>query len=177
MFSSVFSNEKVMRYAYMDQIVGEREMQSYFNKVLDNNNVMDHKSSYEFAVFLSSGRNFIGFADIIIQHQFTRIKHGEIGFFLLPEYWGQGYATEIARLLVGFCFSELKMHKVVASCNVGNPQSENVMIKIGMRKEAELRKERYKNGNWDNELRYGILLEEWDQGENKTDLLGKSNKN
>ncbi len=54
------------------------------------------------------------------------------------------------------------MHKVVASCNANNYQSEKIMKKIGMVKEGLLRKERFKNGRWDDELRYGLLVEEWE---------------
>ena len=161
LFSSVFSNEEVMRYAYMDQINDTSEMTEYFNQVINNVSVTQNKSSYEFAVFLKEERSFIGFADILIDYHFSRVKHGEIGYFLLPKYWGQGFATEIAEFLADFCFREIKTHKVVASCNANNPQSERVMKKLGMTKEGELRKERFKNGNWENEIRYGILLEEW----------------
>jgi len=167
LFSSIFSNETIMKFAYMDQIVNENEMASYFNKVVKNTKNIEKKDSYEFAVFLSSNDYFIGFADILVCYQLSRIKHGEIGYFLLPDYWGKGYATEIAKTLVNTCFVNLNMHKAVASCNANNPQSEKVMQKIGMIKEGELRKERYKNGRWDNELWYGILLEEWGKTCNK----------
>jgi len=72
-----------------------------------------------------------------------------------------GYGTEIASALLNICFSKLQMYKVVASCNLQNSQSENIMKKIGMTKEGQFRKVRYKNGRWDDELRYSILLEEW----------------
>ncbi|TYQ18143.1 UNVERIFIED_CONTAM: ribosomal-protein-alanine N-acetyltransferase [Acetivibrio alkalicellulosi] len=161
LFSSIFSNEEVMRYAYMDQINDISEMTEYFNQVINNVTVTQNKSSYEFAVFLKDEQNFIGFADILIDYHCSRVKHGEIGYFLLPQYWGQGYATEIAEVHTDFCFTEIKTHKVVASCNANNPQSERIMKKIGMTKEGEFRKERFKNGNWDNDIRYGILVEEW----------------
>lgn len=162
LFSSVFSDENIMEYAYMDRITNEGDMLSYFSQVIENNTAQK-RSSYDFAVFLLSDGSFIGFADILIRYHFSLVKHGEIGYFLLPEFWGKGFATEIAGILTEICFNDLKMHKVIASCNANNPQSEKVMIKIGMAKEGEFRKERYKNGRWDNELRYGILVEEWEE--------------
>lgn len=163
LFSSVFSNEQVMKYAYMDRITDENEMITYFNKVLENcvSGTSEKRNAYEFAVFLQGEESFIGFAGILIGYHFSKIKHGEIGYFLLPQYWGKGFATEIAETLTDLCFRELKMHKVVASCNANNSPSEKIMKKIGMVKEGELRKERYKDSRWDNELRYSILVEEW----------------
>jgi ribosomal-protein-alanine N-acetyltransferase len=163
LFSSVFSNEIVMKYSYMDCIKDENQMLSYFNRVLGNNSAVQRRNSYEYAVFTSKYGDFIGFADIEIKYQNSMVKYGEIGYFLLPDYWGKGYATEIARILIDICFTRLGLHKVAASCNANNHQSEKVMKKVGMIKEGELRKERYKNGKWDNELRYGILIEEWDR--------------
>ena len=160
-FSSVFSNESVMKYAYMNKIDDEEEMISYFNKVIDNTKGNGKLSSCEFAVFLTSTDDFIGFADIIINYHLSNSMYGEIGYFLLPGYWGKGYATEIANTLLNICFTKLQMYKVVASCSHQNSKSENIMKKIGMVKEGQFRKVRYKNGGWDDELRYSILLEEW----------------
>ena len=161
LFSSVYSNGQIMRYAYMDQINSEEEMIEYFNNVLKNNKDEKKRSIYELAVFLKKERFFIGIAVILMGYHISKVKHGEIGYFLLPQFWGKGYATEISKTLTGICFRELKVHKVAASCNVNNTSSENIMKKIGMIKEGELRKERYKDGGWHNELRYGILKEEW----------------
>ncbi len=166
-YASVFSNDLVMRYAYMDKTADVDEMKSNFSQIIENAGNTGKRDSYEFAVFLSSNSDFIGYACILVNYHFSRIKFGEIGYFLLPDYWGKGYATEIAKSLTDICFKNLCIHKVAASCNVNNPRSENVMKKIGMIKEAQLRKERYKNGQWDDELRYGILLEEWEGNRKK----------
>ena len=161
-YASVFSNGLVMKYSYMDKIADENEMRSRFDQVIKNSGNIGRRDSYEFAVFSAADNEFIGYACILVNYHFSRVKFGEIGYFLLPDYWGKGYAAEMAETLTRICFTNLHMHKVAASCNVNNPRSENVMKKIGMIKEAELRKERYKDGRWDDELRYGILLEEWE---------------
>lgn len=162
-FSEVFSNPEIMKYAYMDRITNESDMREYFNTVINESQKNEKRNEYELAVLSKNEDKFIGVAVIIVGYQLNRVKHAEIGYFLLPEHWGKGYATEIAEKLTEVCFDELKMHKVVASCNSNNSSSENIMKKVGMKKEAVLRQERYKNGKWDDELRYGILLEEWEE--------------
>lgn len=104
-YASIFSNDLVMRYAYMDKIADESEMRSAFNLVIKNAANTGKRDSYEFAVFLASNDKFIGWACILVNYHFSRVNFGEIGYFLLPDYWGEGYATEIARALTGICFT------------------------------------------------------------------------
>lgn len=161
LFYSLFSNEQVMKYTLLGRYSCEEELQPYFQKVLKNNKTTQNRKAYEFAVFLSSDESFIGMADIeiIIQNDYGGC--GEIGYLLLPDFWGRGYATEIASKLLEISFMDIKLHKVSASCNVNNVQSKKVMEKVGMVKEGEIRKVRFKNGVWVNEYKYGILAEEW----------------
>jgi ribosomal-protein-alanine N-acetyltransferase len=43
-----------------------------------------------------------------------------------------------------------------------NNNSEKVMIKLGMKKEGELRKHQYHEGKWKDRLLYGLIKEEYD---------------
>lgn len=162
LFYSVFSNEQVMKYTLID-VLNEEEGNCYFEKVLKNNYSYCDRKAFEFAVFTNSNNDFIGFADIEIHSKNSDGGCGEIGYFILPAFWGKGMASEAASVLLDICFTGIKLHRVSASCNSKNTQSEKVMLKIGMHKEGEFRKVRYKNGCWDNELRYSILLEEWNK--------------
>ncbi len=159
-FASVFSNPLVMRYAYRACITDEGEMHDYFETVLKNA-AEQPRMLYEFAVHIQSSGEFAGFADIHAEYILAGQRRAELGYFLLPEHWGRGYATEIARALVDVSFRTLGLHKVVGSCNEHNDASAQVMQKAGMRKEGVFRGERYKDGRWDDELRFGILKSDW----------------
>lgn len=165
LFYSVFSNAQVMRYAYIDKVDCEEELRPYFKRVLSNNITHENRQAYEFAINFND--SFIGFADIEIHTKNSAGGCGEIGYFLLPGFWGSGYATEIARSLTAICFKQLGLHRVTARCNANNLKSENIMKKVGMVKEGELRKTRFKNGQWDDEKNYSILLEEWKENDSK----------
>lgn len=161
LYYSVFSNEQVMRYAWIDRFDCEEELLPLFEEVMKNNMAGEKRKAYEFAVFLQSDNSFIGFANIEIHIRNSSGGCGEIGYFILPEYWGSGYATEIVSKLIEVCFTHIKLHRVHARCNANNLKSEKVMKKAGMKKEGELRKVRFKNGRWDDEKHYGLLAEEW----------------
>jgi len=160
-YCSVFSNEQVMKYAFFDCMRDEKELHKGFSEAIELNQAEYSRREYDFAVFIEDGRKFIGTSLILISYRGNIQLNGEIGYFLLPEYWGKGYATEVARTMAQYCFENLNLHRVTASCNINNPNSEHVMKKLGMKKEGEFRKARYKDGHWDNELRYSILKEEW----------------
>lgn len=56
----------------------------------------------------------------------------EIGWILLPEYRGQGYATEMARELLRAGFDILGAKKIIAHCDARNIPSRRVMERLGM---------------------------------------------
>lgn len=56
----------------------------------------------------------------------------EIGYMLMPDEWGKGYATEIAKRLVTFGFEELKLKQVFATVDIENENSIKVLEKCGM---------------------------------------------
>ncbi|MFC4158072.1 GNAT family N-acetyltransferase [Chitinimonas lacunae] len=56
----------------------------------------------------------------------------EIGWRLLPEYWGQGYATEAAQRLLDLGFAERQLMDIVAMTAVDNRPSRAVMERLGM---------------------------------------------
>ncbi len=56
----------------------------------------------------------------------------EVGWRLLPEFWGQGYATEGARASLAFGFETLNLPEIVSVTVPANLRSIRVMEKIGM---------------------------------------------
>jgi len=55
----------------------------------------------------------------------------EIGYFLKRSAWGNGYATEASRRLIRMAFEESRLTEVVATFEVGNIASRNVLKKAG----------------------------------------------
>lgn len=163
LFYSVFSNEEIMKYAWIDKFKNQEDTLPFFEDFINNDDIPNKNNTYAFAVLSRQDDAFIGFADIQLHSQNSFGGCGEIGYFLLPEFWGKGYATELANALMEVGFTKLNLHKLCARCNSNNIKSEGIMKKIGMTKEGELRQVRFKNGVWDDEKHYGILIDEWKQ--------------
>lgn len=62
----------------------------------------------------------------------------EIGYRLARASWGQGYATEAARLARDHAFDALGLRRVIALVDPGNKASIRVAEKLGMRHEADV---------------------------------------
>jgi RimJ/RimL family protein N-acetyltransferase len=56
----------------------------------------------------------------------------EVGYRLLPEAWGQGFATEGARALVDYGFDDVGLHRIIGLTHPGNAKSQRVLVKAGL---------------------------------------------
>lgn len=67
--------------------------------------------------------------------------HGEsfiqVGYLLLPQYWGRGYATEMCRAVLRYGFAELRLPQIVAITDRDNAASQRVLGKAGLRRNGE----------------------------------------
>jgi ribosomal-protein-alanine N-acetyltransferase len=62
----------------------------------------------------------------------------ELMWFVHPDHWNRGYATEMAREAIRVAFEVLELDDVVAFTVVANAPSRAVMEKLGMTREREI---------------------------------------
>jgi RimJ/RimL family protein N-acetyltransferase len=62
----------------------------------------------------------------------------EVGWSVVPERWGQGLATELARASADVAFGPLELEEVVAFTTPGNTASRRVMEKAGFSYERDI---------------------------------------
>ena len=155
----LYCNDQILKYTPFDAL-SKSQAETHLEQIIRDWG-QPPRFNYEMAVLLKETEERIGRAHIEIDPE---TDTGMIGSFLLPEYWGQGFATEIARALIDCCFDEFHLHRANALCNPKNIASWKVLEKCGMRREAYLReKVRYVKGgitSWEDELEYAILSSE-----------------
>jgi RimJ/RimL family protein N-acetyltransferase len=117
---------------------------------------------FQFAVALRPAGPLIG--DCAARPHADDPRQCEIGFTIAPGYQGRGYATEAARLLVGYLFGRRGKHRITASCDPRNAASAAVLERLGMRREGHLRESTWGTGEWTDDLLYGLLRHEWEPG-------------
>jgi len=115
----------------------------------------DPQSRYTWRIILKNSGEFIGLAGMTLSN--NKFKLGEIYYKLLPEYWGKGYATEVARQLIITGFDTFHLHKVEAGVATGNERSIRVLEKVGMTREGLRRKILPIRGVWKDNYHYAIV--------------------
>src|SRR5690606_21550114 len=80
--------------------------------------------------------NFVGQCGLL-----TQVIDGnteiEIGYHLLPSYWGKGYATEAAMACKRYAFDHLNINSVISIIHVDNAPSQRVAERIGMQRDRK----------------------------------------
>ncbi len=66
-------------------------------------------------------------------------RAGELGYTIRRDCWGDGHASEVARLLVELGFDQLGLERLAATCDPENVASVRVLEKAGLRREGLLR--------------------------------------
>jgi ribosomal-protein-alanine N-acetyltransferase len=88
---------------------------------------------------------------------------GEIWYKLLPEYWGQGFATEALKEVIDLGFHKLKLHRIEAGCASENIGSIKVLEKAGMIREGHKRQHLPLKSGWADCYGYGMLISDLKQ--------------
>jgi len=71
----------------------------------------------------------IGFAGL---KYLDEMREVDVGYRLLPEYWGIGLATEAARACVRYGFETLKLSRIIGLVDPKNLRSVRVLEKCGL---------------------------------------------
>jgi len=144
------SNPNVMKYI-PEGVFNEEQAKKF---VSENSG----EKAKHFPIILLSEHMVIGH---IVFHQYFGDHTYEIGWILNPSYYNNGYASEAARAVLDYGFKEMKLHRIIATCQPENIPSYKVMEKIGMRREGYFKKCIPHNDEWWDEYYYSVLDEEW----------------
>lgn len=134
------------------------DVRAFIQRFLDHQN-QEPRIKFQLAVTLRSTGQLIG--NCGVRRISAEAFEADMGYELDPDHWGKGYATEAARAVLRFGFTDMGLHRVCAACVADNTGSSHVLEKIGMQQEGRLRENEYYKGRWWDTLLYAILYEEW----------------
>ncbi|MGV3538424.1 MAG: GNAT family N-acetyltransferase [Rufibacter sp.] len=83
-----------------------------------------------------------------LNHRVAEHRKAEIGYWLLPEHWGQGIIPEVVPLVCHFGFTALNLHRIEAWVETENLASKSVATRLGFVHEGTLRDCEIKNGRF-----------------------------
>lgn len=76
-------------------------------------------------------------------------------------YWGRGYATEAALLLVRYGFERLNLQRIYCGTSEDNKGMKKLARKLKMKPEGRRRRALFKNSRYVDVLEFGVLREEF----------------
>jgi [ribosomal protein S5]-alanine N-acetyltransferase len=86
------------------------------------------------AVVEKASSDFIGWAGLKVESNVNGHKtFYDLGYRLMSQYWGKGYASEAARAIVAFGFEALQVDEICAYIEQGNDSSRRVAENAGLR--------------------------------------------
>lgn len=127
-FHRLFSDPEVMRF------FPQRLARAQADALLDG--LFPLIAEYGFgwaALCLKDKEDPIGFAGLMpVRFRAAFTPAVEIGWRVLPEHWGKGYATEAAKALLRHGFTDLGLFEIISFAVHDNRRSTAVMERIGM---------------------------------------------
>ena len=91
------------------------------------------------------------------------MQSGTIGYWIDQARAGRGLIAESVVVLAGFAFEQLELHRLEICIVPRNTNSRRVMEKLGVREEGLAERYLEIDGVWEDHVRYGFTLEEWNE--------------
>ncbi|WP_294287506.1 GNAT family N-acetyltransferase [uncultured Chryseobacterium sp.] len=85
----------------------------------------------------------VGFNNRNKEHRKT-----EMGYWLLPEYWGSGIIGEAGRTACNYAFQKMMIHRIEAVVETENSNSKKIMAQLGFELEGIMRDCEMKDGKF-----------------------------
>ena len=82
-----------------------------------------------------------GYNDVEVEN-----KKAEIGFWLLPKYWGKGIMGEAMSKIFDYGFNELGLHRIEGFVDSENEKCKKAVSKAGFKYEGTMVDSEFKNG-------------------------------
>lgn len=86
------------------------------------------------AVIEKENGNFIGWSGLKFMKETVNghTNYHDVGYRLMPAYWGKGYATESARAALKYAFMTMNLNAVYGTTLSGNKASQKALLKCGL---------------------------------------------
>lgn len=126
------SNPEVHKYLGNKPVATIKESQVILNSVF---NQYKERGIGRFAAIEKSSGSFIGWSGLRLNTEYNMngfTKYYDVGYRLIPKYWGKGYATESGKAAVNYAFNVLKLPELYATTEIDNKASHNALLKIGL---------------------------------------------
>ena len=143
--------------SFLIDIHGEEDIKSWFDR---QDAEWSARTLFIFGVWDKATGIFVG--ESYLANPDWDVPRIEVGYFLIKEFTGKGFATESANAVIRYAFEYLNVLRIDLRCSADNIASIQVAKRCGFTQEGCFRKNhRKKDGMLVDTLWYGLLLSEW----------------
>jgi [ribosomal protein S5]-alanine N-acetyltransferase len=150
------NDEQVMRFVERPRPVDEGDALSM---ILQWDSLISQNSSIAWAIRQKGGSKMIG----VIGFWRAQPEHfrAELGYMLMPEYWGKGLMKEALHEVLKYGFGYMGLHSIEADINPENIASAALLRSCGFRSEAFFRENYFWEGKFYNSEIFGLLASDY----------------
>jgi len=127
-YSKLASDPEVMKYISDGKTRNDNEIKGDLERIISYN--QKNKDFGLWAAILKESNKFIGWFCL---KPLAKTEEIEVGYRLLRECWGKGYASEGAIAFVKYGFEKLHLERIVAVTDPENKASIRVLEKTGLK--------------------------------------------
>ena len=117
------------------EFIGDRNVHSKDDALAYIDRIRNTQNLYYWVARLKDGNTPIGIISFLKRDY---LEHFDIGFALLPEFQGHGYAYEGAKGILEMVNGHPEYHPVLATTLPQNVSSIQLLVKLGLRFEKEM---------------------------------------
>lgn len=153
---NLFSSEKVTRFMDIEKLINVSEagqLVAFFREKLVSGEGM------RWGICQADNDMLIGTCGL--DHISKTHYKAEIGYDLLPVYWGKGIMTAALGLLLQHAFEELGLNRIEAVVDPGNKLSIQLLERLGFQREGMLRQAYFQKGKFVDEMLFSLLRGEY----------------
>ncbi|MBT2695420.1 GNAT family N-acetyltransferase [Bacillus sp. ISL-55] len=129
-----FSNAKVMKHYGSEPLENIEEARGLIHSFQVG---FYENKGIRWGIQLKSQKSLIG--TVGFHALSSKHRRAEIGYELHPTYWGKGLATEAIGKAVEYGLNEMKLKRIGAIVFLENTTSNELLLKLGFKKEGMLR--------------------------------------
>lgn len=130
----------------------ETEIKEKFDKAIDAPITILESRVTILGVYPKNESTLIGLCAFLTNND----EDKELGYRFLEEFWGKGFATELTKGAIDFCFNELNIKKLTADVALKNTESVKVLERY-----FSFVKEFYNEADLCVDKRYELVNQKW----------------
>ena len=126
LYFELVNNEKVMEMI-TERAIEKDEAKTNFNKLIQNNKLKENFGNFK--IIETKNNEFVGLAKLEIKNSVD--NEAELGYMVLPKYWGKGIAGKVGKQLIESVQKENQIERLFAIIDPKNLPSKKNLINNG----------------------------------------------